>query len=239
MLGTVQIVNNVAELKIEKDGISIRTMDPLRIAMVYTKWTRVLFEEYSSPRKVVLVTLDLNELMKLLNRGGKDELVEIEYNEKTGKVHVRICGRFEKNFTLQSLEAIDERAPILKESFTAKAKLVASGFAEVLEDALTVGEYVRIEAAKKTLTLNAEGDLMTANIEMKKGSEHLLDLEIKEASKSTYNSSFLSEMAKQQARAVGQLTQLEFSNESHCKLSSERGGLTLTYWLAPRVQRPE
>ena len=55
---------------------------------------------------------------------------------------------------------------------------------------------MRIEADTEKLVLNATGDLMGATIELKKGSDALLELQTQEPSKATYSLSYLSEIIK-------------------------------------------
>ena len=77
---------------------------------------------------------------------------------------------------------------------------------------------------------------MGATIELKKGSDTLLNLEVKEPSKATFSLSYLSEIVKA-ASATSDVATLEFSSDMPIKLNfeQEKEG-KLTYYLAPRIE---
>ena len=77
---------------------------------------------------------------------------------------------------------------------------------------------------------------MGATIEMKKGSDALLDLETKENSKATFSLSYLSEIVKA-AAATSDIVTLEFSSDMPIKLDfkQQKEG-KLSFFLAPRIE---
>ncbi|MCK5592738.1 DNA polymerase sliding clamp, partial [Candidatus Bathyarchaeota archaeon] len=123
-----------------------------------------------------------------------------------------------------------------KVAFNVKAKTTTEGLREAIEDAVLVSDHVRIEADNEKLVMNATGDLMGATIEMKKGSDVLLDLEIKENSKATFSLSYLSEIVKA-AAATSDIVTLEFSTDMPIKLDfkQQKEG-KLSFFLAPRIE---
>ncbi len=78
---------------------------------------------------------------------------------------------------------------------------------------------------------------MGATIEFEKGSDVLLDLEAKEASKATFSLSYLSEIVKAAVAATSEIAILEFSTDMPIKLDfqQEKEG-KLTFYLAPRIE---
>jgi proliferating cell nuclear antigen len=107
---------------------------------------------------------------------------------------------------------------------------------DAIDDATMVSDHVRIEADPEKLVLHATGDLMGANIELKKGSDALLDLIVKEAAKATFSLSYLSEIIKA-AVATSDITTLEFSNDMPVKLDFQQPKEgKLTFYLAPRIE---
>jgi len=235
LFGLVQILTDEAELKLNNDGINIRHMDPSRVAMVDTFWPKSAFEEYASPKEPEKVRLNLIELMKLLRRAGKDEAVELELDANTGKIQVRITGKYSRNFTLPSLEADEEDVPTPKITFNSKIKLVSSGINQAIEDTQLVSDHVKLVAENDLLRLNAVGDLMTADIKLAKGNEALLDISVKEPCKATYSLSYIKEMIGS-AQSFSETATLEFSTDMPAKLSYEKNGMTLTYFMAPRIE---
>ncbi len=178
MTTAISILVDEATFKIDPDGLKLRAMDPSRVAMIDFEWPKTIFEEYicQEPTKICI---NISELLKLLKRAGKDESVELSLDDKTGKLQVKIMGKYSRNFTMPTLEASEEEVPTPKISFNVKAKMTTQGLSQAIEDAQLVSDHVRLEAETDKLTLSATGDLMGATITLQKGSDALLDMEAK------------------------------------------------------------
>lgn len=235
MATAISILVDEATFQITPEGLKLRAMDPSRVAMIDFEWPKTVFEEYActEPTKMCI---NISELLKLLKRAGKDEVVEIALDEKTGRLQVKITGKYTRNFTMPTLEASEEEVPTPKITFNVKAKTTAEGLRQAIEDAELVSDHVRIEADTEKLVFQATGDLMGATIEIKKGSDALLDLEVKEPSKATFSLSYLSEIIKA-ASATSDIATLEYSTDMPIKLDFQQAKEgKLTFYLAPRIE---
>ncbi|MEM2102325.1 MAG: proliferating cell nuclear antigen (pcna) [Candidatus Bathyarchaeia archaeon] len=235
MITSISILVDEATYDITPDGMKLRAMDPSRVAMVDFEWPKTVFDEYvcDVPTKMCL---NVTELLKLLKRAGKDEAVELALDEKTGRLQVSISGKYTRTFNMPTLEAAEEEVPTPKLAFNAKIKATTQGLREAIEDAALVSDHVRIEADPEKLVLHATGDLMGANIELKKGSDALLDLEVKETVKATFSLSYLNEIIKT-AAATSEIATLEFSTDMPIKLDFQQPKEgKLTFYLAPRIE---
>ena len=235
MVTAISILVDEATFKIEPDGLKLRAMDPSRVAMIDFEWPKTIFAEYEStePSKICI---NISELLKLLKRASKDEAVELSLDDKTGRLQVKITGKYSRDFTMPTLEASEEEVPTPKITFNVKAKTTTQGLSQAIEDAQLVSDHVRIEADPEKLTLNAAGDLMGATITLQKGNDALLDLEVKEASKATFSLSYLSEIIKA-AAATSEIATLEFSTDMPVRIDFQqmKEG-KLTFFLAPRIE---
>ena len=235
MATAISILVDEATFQITPEGLKLRAMDPSRVAMIDFEWPKTVFEEYActEPTKMCI---NISELLKLLKRAGKDEVVEMALDEKTGRLQVKITGKYTRNFTMPTLEASEEEVPTPKITFNVKAKTTAEGLRQAIEDAELVSDHVRIEADTEKLVFQATGDLMGATIEIKKGSDALLDLEVKEPSKATFSLSYLSEIIKA-ASATSDIATLEYSTDMPIKLDFQQAKEgKLTFYLAPRIE---
>jgi proliferating cell nuclear antigen len=235
MSTAISILVDEATFKIEPDGLKLRAMDPSRVAMIDFEWPKTIFEEYvcTEPTKICI---NISELLKLLKRASKDEAVELSLDDKTGKLVVKISGKYSRNFTMPTLEASEEEVPTPKITFNVKAKTTTQGLSQAIEDAQLVSDHVRIEADADKLLLNATGDLMGASITLQKGSDTLLDLETKENSKATFSLSYLSEIIKA-ASATSDIATLEFSSDMPIRIDFQQTKEgKLTFFLAPRIE---
>ncbi len=235
MANAISILVDEATFQITPEALRLRAMDPSRVAMVDFEWPKTVFDEYicTEPSKMCI---NIGELLKLLKRAGKEEYVELTLDEKTGRLQVRIIGKYTRTFTMPLLEASEEEVPTPKITFNVRAKATTDGLRKALEDAELVSDHVRVEADGEKLVFQAAGDLMGATIELKKGSDALLDLEAKEPSKATFSLSYLSEIVKA-ASATSDIVTLEFSTDMPIKLDFQQAGEgKLVFYLAPRIE---
>ena len=226
-----------ATFNITPDGVSLRVMDPNRVAMVDAELPSGFFDggyTCTSPQKL---TVNLTELLKLLKRADKDESIELCLPDGSEKLVVAIRGRYSRSFNILILDVADEDCPAPKLSFNVKAKIATAGLQRVLEDAQLVSDHVKIEVTEDGLTLTAVGDLMSANIELAKGSDTLLDLEVKAPAKATYSLSYITEIVKS-ASAISDIATLELSTDIPVRAdfaSASNVPGKLAFYLAPRI----
>ena len=235
MMSAISILIDEATFDVTSDGIKLRAMDPSRVAMVDFEWPKTVFDEYVCS-ETMKMCVNISEMLKLLRRTGKDESLELSLDEKTGRLKITIKGKYVRTFNMPTLEAMEEEVPTPKVTFNVRAKIVTEGLREAIEDASLVSDHVRIEADNEKMVMQATGDLMGATIEFKRGSDALLDIEAKEASKATFSLSYLSEIVKA-AVATSDIATLEFSTDMPIKLDFKQPKEgKLTFYLAPRIE---
>jgi proliferating cell nuclear antigen len=235
MGSAIAILVDEATFQMTPENMKLRAMDPSRVAMVDFEWPKTIFEEYTctEPKKMCI---NISELLKLIKRAGRNEVVELSLDEKTARLKVKITGKYTRNFTMPTLEATEEEVPTPKVTFNVTAKATTGGLRQAIEDAQLVSDHVRIEAETEKLILNASGDLMGATIELLKGSDTLLDLQTKEPSKATFSLSYLTEIIKA-ASATSEITTMNFASDMPVRLDFQQTNEgKLTYYLAPRIE---
>jgi proliferating cell nuclear antigen len=235
MFQAIAILVDEATFNLNPEEIQLRAMDPSRVAMIDFQWPKTIFDEYQcdEPQKICV---NIAELLKLLRRTGRDETVELSLSPETARMQIAITGKYSRTFDMPTLEPQEEETPIPKVTFKVTAKTTADGLRQAIEDAQLVSDHVRIEADGEKLTLQATGDLMGATIELRKGSDALLDLETQEPSKATFSLSYLVEIIKA-ATATSEIATMQFANDMPIRLDfhQPKEG-KLTYYLAPRIE---
>jgi len=224
-----------ATFDITPEAIKLRAMDPSRVAMIDFEMPKTTFDEYTcdTPTKMCI---NITEILKLLRRTAKDESVELALDEKTGRLNVSIKGKYERTFNMPTLEAAQEEVPTPKVTFNVRAKATTEGLHQAIEDVSLVSDHVKIEMDNEKMTMRATGDLMGATVELKKGSDALLDLEAKEPSKATFSLNYLLEIIKT-ASATSDIATLEFSTDMPIRIDFQQPKEgKLTFYLAPRIE---
>ncbi|HKZ93384.1 MAG TPA: proliferating cell nuclear antigen (pcna) [Candidatus Bathyarchaeia archaeon] len=235
MITAISTLVDEATFNVAPEGLKLRAMDPSRVAMIDFEWPKTIFDEYTCDQPTKMC-INVGEMLKLLRRTGKDESVELTLDEKTNRLNVAIKGKYERTFNMPTLEATEEEVPTPKITFNVRAKVTTDGLHQAIEDVLLVSDHVKIEVDPEKVTMRAAGDLMGATIELKKGSDALLDIEAKEPSKATYSLSYLSEIIKT-AAASSEIATLEFSNDMPIRIDFQQPKEgKLTFYLAPRIE---
>ena len=217
------------------DGIELRAMDPSHVAMVDFYWPKIAFDEYECDRPTK-VAFNVKEMLKLLRRVKGDEDLELTLDEKSGKIVIKIKGKYLRIFNIAILDITSEEVPTPKISFNTKVKLTTENLREAIDDASLVSDNIKLESSSGKLSFRASGDTGSAVIEMDKESAALLDIEVKENSKSTFSLNYLSNIVRE-ASSLSEIVTIEFSNNMPVRLDFEllQQG-KLSYYVAPRIE---
>ena len=235
LLDAISTLIEEADFNATPDGIKLRSMDPSHVAMVDFEWQKTAFEEYTC-QEPTKIRVNIASMLKLLKRVGSDEILEMLYDEKTRKLNLTLKGKMMRKFTMPTLDPAQEEVPTPKITFNSKVKLATSTFRDIIDDVQAVSDNVRLETTPEKLTAAATTELSSAVIELEKASEMLIELDVKEPSKATFNLNYLSEIAKAGASAA-EIVTVEFSSNMPIRLEfdiPQQG--RLSYYLAPRIE---
>ncbi len=234
LLSAISTLIEEADFNAAPEGIKLRSMDPSHVAMVDFEWNKSAFDEYTclQPTKI---RLNVSDIVKKL-RGAGSEPLELAYDEGTRKLNMVIKGKWRTTFILPTLDPGDEEVPTPKIAFNSKIKMISSSFAGIIDRIQTVSDNVRLETTQERFTAEAVTELSSVKIELEKGSEDLLELEVKEPCKATFNLNYLGEISKAGSTAA-ELVTLEFSTNMPIKLEYEMPQQgKLLYYVAPRIE---
>jgi proliferating cell nuclear antigen len=235
LLAAISTLIEEADFNATPDGIKLRSMDPSHVAMVDFEWQKTAFEEYTC-QEPTKIRVNIASMLKLLKRVGSDEILEMLYDEKTRKLNLTLKGKMMRKFTIPTLDPAQEEVPTPKITFNSKVKLTTSTLRDIIDDVQAVSDNVRLETTPEKLTAAATTELSSAVIELEKSSEMLIELDVKEPSKATFNLNYLSEITKAGASAA-EIVTVEFSSNMPIRLEfdiPQQG--RLSYYLAPRIE---
>ncbi len=234
LLAAISTLIEEADFNAAPEGIKLRSMDPSHVAMVDFECNKSAFQEYTclQPTKI---RLNVGDIVKKL-RGAGPEPLEMSYDENTRKLSMIIKGKWKTTFTLPTLDPGDEEVPTPKIAFNTKLKMISSSFKDIIDQIQTVSDNVRLETSQERFTAEAVTELSGAKIELEKGSDVLLELDVKEPCKATYNLNYLAEISKAGSMAAEVVT-IEFSSNMPIRLEYEMPQQgKLLYYLAPRIE---
>jgi proliferating cell nuclear antigen len=236
LIGAISSLIEEADFNATPEGIKLRSMDPSHIAMVDFEWPKAAFDIYecSSPTKL---RLSVSNLLKLLKRTKSDESVEIVYDDVNKKLNITLKNKIVRKFITPTLEPSTEEVPTPKVPFNARVKITAVTLRDIIDDAQSISDNVKLEVSPEKFTVRATGELSSAIIELDKGSDAILELDAKEACRATYNLNYFGEIIRAGSGA-SEVTSLEFSTNMPIKVEFEMPQQgRLLYYLAPRIEQ--
>lgn len=226
------------EFTVTEEGLSLRSMDPSRVAMVDFSLPAKFFDEYSCPEET-RIYLNLKNFEDFLDRIGGDERVRIEAGEGVLVIRCSKAGR-SRRFSIPLMEPIREEAPKPKVSLRVRARLLTESLYRSIRDGMLVSEHVKIEAdiGEKSLQVRAEGPFGSVNTRWTEGSEGMLELEIEEDQReigSNYTLSYLIDILGA-ARRSSEVVTLELGESMPLKLDFALPEGKLLYYIAPLIE---
>jgi len=234
MLAAISTLIEEADFNASPEGVKLRSMDPSHVAMVDFEWNKTAFEEYTclQPTKI---RFNVSDIVKKL-RGAGQEPLEMSYDENSRKLSLFMKGQLKTKYILPTLDPGDEEVPTPKINFNSKVKMISSSFRDIIDRIQPVSDNVKFETTQDKFIADAVSEISQVTVELEKGNELLLELEVKEPSKATFNLNYLSEISKAGSTAA-ELVTLEFSSNMPVKLEYEipQQG-RLLYYLAPRIE---
>ncbi|MER3601240.1 MAG: proliferating cell nuclear antigen (pcna) [Nitrososphaerota archaeon] len=227
-----------ASFEANEAGISFRAMDPSHVAMIDLSWSKTAFEEYSCEGKIRfgLRMEDLVKMLKGVDKANRVELAIEEGDTVTFSFFSEDEGGVER-WRLQMVEVFETGTPPLpKINFSVSAQLSAALLGRCIKRISTISDHIMIEANPDSLTFKGRSEFGEVTLTVPKSASEIYDYKVKESAAASYNLDFLDAFIKSVSKATPTVL-FEFSNKSPLKLESRPAeGLTLTFFLAPRLE---
>ena len=220
--------------KITKDSLSMRQMDPSRVAMIDIEIKKEDFEEFNVTT-LGYVAFSAEEVKKVVfaKPFKKDTRIAIKIDALLGRITFVIKDNRIRERSFCTLEASEEVIPTPKITFNAKYKIVSKQIAEDIKDLNSLGDYMTIIGMADSLQMKVEGDCSKGETTYKRGDDFMLDLEVKEESRACYSFSYLKDFIDP---ALAEMTMLEFANDMPIKITLLTSFGDLKFYVAPRIQ---
>jgi len=231
-LDSVSVLVDECKVRLNEDGLSIRAVDPANVGMVDLSLDSTAFESYEADGGVIGV--NLARLEDIAGMGNAGDLVHLELDEETRKLHIRIDGL---SYTLALIDPDSIRQEPDIPDLDLPAQIVVEG--NQLDRGITAADMVsdhinlRVDEDAETFHIEAEGD--TDDVDFEMGSDDLIALEAGPAD-SLFSLDYLKDMNKAipgDAEVTVELGQ-EFPVKLHYEFAEGLGNVT--FMLAPRIQ---
>jgi proliferating cell nuclear antigen len=231
-LDAVSVLVDECKIRLNEEELSIRAVDPANVGMVDLTLEAAAFESYEADGGVIGVNLD--RLEDIAGMANSDDLVHLELDEETRKLHIEIEGL---SYTLALIDpdSIRQEPDIPDLDLPAEITLEGAQLNRGIKAADMVSDHIRlrVDETEETFHIEAEGD--TDDVDLKLTSEDLIDLTAGPAD-SLFSLDYLKDMNK--AINADAEVRVELGEEFPVKLHYEfaEGLGNVTFMLAPRIQ---
>lgn len=230
-----ELIGDEVTFYVTMQGIRVLQLDPSRVALTELLMEKHVFEEYHCVQEGKFA-FDLERLKdRTLKNVYKDETVEIVFNN--GTAHVTLNADFKRHVDVTLLEpAEEESAKPVNVNYTAQAKLVTKTVQKIMKD---VDAPLRFFATPDVLRMQERTDYEPFFVELKRGSDSLIDIEIREPADVTCSSSYFAAAVDALAPLTELLT-LNLKTDMPLQLKCYAlGKMPFTFWLAPKIYADE
>ena len=224
---------NEATFKITPDAIELVAMDPANVAMVVFKLLSSCFTEYDVKKDTEL-SINLSNFKQILRRASPRDMLTLEMDaDNRLKIELKSGTTRTFNLPIIELEEKEQKVPDLK--FPVSIKTQSSILNEAIADVDVVGESVAFIAEPKRFTLQAEGDLNQAKIEIREDESTKISASGDEKIRAKYSIEYLKKMIN--GSKLSDEVTIQFNKDYPLKLEYKAvDKLMLSFILAPRVE---
>jgi proliferating cell nuclear antigen len=231
-LDSVSVLVDECKIRLNEEGLTIRAVDPANVGMVDLTLDAAAFESYEADGGVIGV--NLSRLEDIAGMAGSGDLVHLELDEETRKLHIRLDGL---SYTLALIDpdSIRQEPDIPDLDLPANIVLEGSQLDRGIKAADMVSDHIRlrVDEEQEAFFVEAEGD--TDDVDLELAREDLIDLTAGPAD-SLFSLDYLKDMNK--AIPGDAEVEIELGEEFPVKLHYElaEGQGQVTFMLAPRIQ---
>ena len=231
-LDSVGVLVDECKIHLEEDGLEIRAVDPANVGMVDLSLSASAFESYEADGG--LIGVNLVRLHDIAGMADTDQLVHLELDEQTRKLHISIDG-LEYTLALIDPESIREEPDLPDLDLPAEIVIEGRDIDRAVTAADMVSDHIElgVDDAEELFYVEAEGD--TDDVHLELDTDDLIDLTSGPAS-SLFSLDYLKDMDKAipaDAEVTMELGE-EFPVKMHFEIAEGEG--QVTYMLAPRIQ---
>ncbi|WP_457742195.1 DNA polymerase sliding clamp [Thermococcus sp.] len=233
LIATASNLIDEAAFKFTEEGISMRAMDPSRVVLIDLNLPESIFSKYEVEEPET-IGINMDQFKKVLKRGKAKDTLILRKGEDNF-LEVTFEGTAKRTFRLPLIDVEELELELPELPFTAKVVVLGEVLKEAVKDASLVSDAIKFIATESEFIMKAEGETNEVEIKLTLEDEGLLDLEVKEETKSAYGISYLSDMIKGIGKADEVI--LNFGNEMPLQMEYPiRDEGRLVFLLAPRVE---
>jgi len=231
-LDPVSALVNECKIRIPRDSLEIRAVDPANVGMIDMSLSVDAFDSYQADGGVLGVNLE--RLLNVVGMAEDDDVVHLQLDGETRKLHIDIDGL---SYTLALIdpESIREEPDIPDLDLPCMAAIKGRDISRAVTAADMVSDHVRLHSDGDAFYVSAEGD--TDDVKQTLSADELMSVsEALADADSLFSLDYLQDMAQPMTAETEVRIELgqEFPVKLHYDIADGAG--QVTNMLAPRIQ---
>jgi proliferating cell nuclear antigen len=236
LLRAVTAVIEEGTFRATQDGMRLVAMDPAHISLVDFELRADAAEEFKVVKDTE-ITINVEELVKLLRRAKKTDALILSYDDELRRLNITLSdlrGGKERVFTLNTLEPMGGTMNPPSLSFDATARLEAESFHEAIEDSKAIADSVKITIKPEMVVVTAKGETKSAQHRFVTGGPAVREIDAKSEASASFSIVYLEKIVKP-GKALSEDVEIRLSTNRPIKLSFPINFGRLEYLVAPRM----
>ncbi|RRJ32474.1 DNA polymerase sliding clamp [Halocatena pleomorpha] len=231
-LDSVSVLVDECKIRLDEEGATIRAVDPANAGMVNLRLDTSAFESYETDGETIGV--NLTRLEDIAGMANADDLIHLELDETTRKLHIQIDG-LEYTLALIDPDSIRQEPDLPDLDLPATIGVEGRDIDRAVTAADMVSDHIAlgVDADAEYFYVDAEGDTDDVHFELDR--DELITLSAGDAH-SLFSLDYLKEMNKAIPNDAEVSVELgeEFPVNLHFDIAAGDG--SVTFVLAPRIQ---
>ncbi|MEM3852257.1 MAG: proliferating cell nuclear antigen (pcna) [Methanomassiliicoccales archaeon] len=230
VVDVVSTLVDEAKFRVDKDGISLKAVDPAHVAMVELVLSKRAFDDFEGSDSELGVDMErLEDILKLARSG---ESVRLEHNEGKNLLVIKIGDLTRRMSLVDTSGMSDPKVPNidLPTTMVLKAENLAYG----IRASQTISDHIALVAEEDYFEMSSEGD--ADSVEYRLTKDKLTLLEAKGRVRSLFPLDYFQNMAK--AISPNSDVRINLGNNYPVRIEFDiaDGNGHVKYLLAPRVE---
>jgi len=236
-IGTVGSLVDEAKLNVSEDGLQIKAVDPSHVAMIEANLVKSAFDSYEA--KAMEMGLDIDKFKNVLTVAGKDDMVELEKDDKLNRLVVNIGNLTRAMPLLDTSGMPDPKVPSL--DLPASVSVVVGEIGQGLKASKSVSDHIALSTTKDSFSLVCEGDNQNS-VDVSLGKDQLEKLDSSEDATSLFSLEYFSLMVN--SLPSDRILHINLGSDLPVKVDADLAVDDMTgaqgnvkFLLAPRIDR--
>ena len=236
-IGTVGSLVDEAKLNISEEGLQIKAVDPSHVAMIEANLMKSAFDSYEA--KSMEMGLDIDKFKNVLTVAGKDDMVELEMDDKLNRLVVNIGNLTRAMPLLDTSGMPDPKVPSL--DLPASVSVAVGEIGQGLKASKSVSDHIALSTTKDSFRLVCEGDNQNS-VDVSLGKDQLEKLDSAEDATSLFSLEYFALMVN--SLPSDRILHINLGSDLPVKIDADLAVDDMTgaqgnvkFLLAPRIDR--